>query len=147
MVLRILPACVGLASGLLVACYPVAEDSPRRPVPRPKPNPPAITPNQQTTLKAPPVTTPEAVVRNHQASAALPAAGQPKQPSSHPPGNARPPEPAQRDVPIARKAPGKEGFVLSPYNNKLILVRGIPSGTILPDAAFPASDNKYFRVP
>jgi len=36
---------------------------------------------------------------------------------------------------------------LSPYNQKLILVRGIPSGTVVPDPAYPPSDNKSFRVP
>jgi hypothetical protein len=63
------------------------------------------------------------------------------------PAKAKTPAPAQRDYPTAKKAPGREGFVLSPYNNKLILVRGIPSGTILPDATYPASENKFFRVP
>lgn len=51
------------------------------------------------------------------------------------------------DLPVAAAAPGKAGYVLSPYNHKLILVRGIPSGTVVPDPAFPASDKKYFRVP
>lgn len=48
---------------------------------------------------------------------------------------------------VAKKAPGKEGFVLSPYNNKLIDVRGIASGTLVQDPTYDASEKKYFRVP
>ncbi len=48
---------------------------------------------------------------------------------------------------VAKKAPGKEGFVLSPYNNKLIDVRGIASGTLVQDPTYPKSEKKYFRVP
>lgn len=48
---------------------------------------------------------------------------------------------------VAKKAPGKDGFVLSPYNNKLIDVRGIASGTLVQDPTYPKSEKKYFRVP
>ena len=34
--------------------------------------------------------------------------------------------------------PGKEGFVFSPYNKKVVDVRGIPSGTLVADPMFPA---------
>jgi len=50
-------------------------------------------------------------------------------------------------LPIAAKAPGKPGYVLSPYTGKLILARGIPSGTVVPDPDSPASNKKYFRIP
>ena len=33
------------------------------------------------------------------------------------------------DYKFANKVPGKEGFVFSPYNNKVVDVRDIPSGT------------------
>lgn len=48
---------------------------------------------------------------------------------------------------FARPVPGKEGFVFSPYNNKVIDVRDIPSGTLVQDPTYPASEKKYFRVP
>lgn len=48
---------------------------------------------------------------------------------------------------VARPVPGKPGFVFSPYNNKIIDVKGIPSGTLVADPTYPASDKKYFRVP
>jgi len=59
------------------------------------------------------------------------------------------PKPAQekRDYSVANKVPGKEGFVFSPYNNKVVDVRDIPSGTLVQDPTYPAADKKYFRVP
>ena len=51
------------------------------------------------------------------------------------------------DYPFANKVPGKEGFVFSPYNNKVVDVRDIPSGTLVQDPTYPASEKKYFRVP
>ena len=61
-----------------------------------------------------------------------------------------PPEkPAEKrgDYAFANPVPGKEGFVFSPYNNKLVDVRDIPSGTLVQDPTYPASEKKYFRVP
>jgi TPR repeat protein/serine/threonine protein kinase len=59
----------------------------------------------------------------------------------------KPAEPARADYPFATKVPQKEGFVLSPYNNKLVDVRNVPSGTLMQDPTYPASEKKYFRVP
>jgi glucose/arabinose dehydrogenase len=65
-----------------------------------------------------------------------------------PPTNTQPPvEQKRADYPFANKVPGKEGFVFSPYNNKVVDVRDIPSGTLVQDPTYPASDKKYFRVP
>ena len=49
--------------------------------------------------------------------------------------------------PVAKKAPGKEGFVLSPYNQKLVDVRGIESGKLVRDPTYDPSEKKFFRVP
>lgn len=51
------------------------------------------------------------------------------------------------DYPFANKVPGKQGFVFSPYNKQVIDVRDIPSGTLVQDPTYPASEKKYFRVP
>ena len=51
------------------------------------------------------------------------------------------------DYAFATKVPGKEGFVFSPYNNRVVDVRDIPSGTLVQDPTYPASEKKYFRVP
>lgn len=70
-----------------------------------------------------------------------------------PTGGSKPPEPPKKtDYPFAQKVPGKEGFVFSPYNNKVIDAhdeRGnpIPSGTLVADPTFPESEKKFFRVP
>jgi hypothetical protein len=58
-----------------------------------------------------------------------------------------PVEPKRTDYPFANKVPGKDGFVFSPYNNKVVDVRDIPSGTLVQDPTYPASEKKYFRVP
>ena len=51
------------------------------------------------------------------------------------------------DYAFATPVPGKEGFVFSPFNNKLVDVRDIPSGTLVQDPTYPAAEKKYFRVP
>jgi hypothetical protein len=48
---------------------------------------------------------------------------------------------------VANKIPGKDGFVFSPWNNKVVDVRDIPTGTLVQDPTYPASEKKYFRVP
>ena len=78
-----------------------------------------------------------------------PADGAPPPPPPHTPpptNNTRP------DYPFANKVPGKDGFVFSPYNNKVIEVRDdqgrpIPSGTLVADPTYPPAEKKYFRVP
>lgn len=59
-----------------------------------------------------------------------------------------PPKPEPKaGVQVARAVPGKPGFVFSPFNNKIIDVKGIPSGTLVADPTYPAAEKKYFRVP
>lgn len=49
--------------------------------------------------------------------------------------------------PVAIPVPGKDGFVFSPYNNKVIDVQGFASGTLVADPTYPLSERKFFRVP
>jgi hypothetical protein len=58
-----------------------------------------------------------------------------------------PVEQKRTDYAFANKVPGKEGFVFSPYNNKVVDVRDIPSGTLVQDPTYPPAEKKYFRVP
>ncbi len=51
------------------------------------------------------------------------------------------------DYPFANPVPGKAGFVFSPYNNKMVDVRDIPSGTLVRDPTYPEAEKKFFRVP
>ena len=64
-------------------------------------------------------------------------------------GTVDPPKPSTppRNHPVAAAVPGKPGFVFSPFNNKVVDVRGIASGTLVADPQYPASEKKHFRVP
>lgn len=57
----------------------------------------------------------------------------------------KPPE--KTDYARANKVPGKDGFVFSPYNNKVVDVRDIPSGTLVQDPTYTGAGKGYFRVP
>jgi len=49
--------------------------------------------------------------------------------------------------PMAIPVPDKPGFVFSPYNNMVVDVRDIPSGTLVMDPTYPAAEKKIFRLP
>jgi hypothetical protein len=51
------------------------------------------------------------------------------------------------ESPIANSVPGKNGFVFSPHNNKVVDVSAIPSGTLVADPTYPVAERRYFRVP
>jgi len=71
-------------------------------------------------------------------------AGTNENPTPNPP----PAEPKEKkDWAFAQKVPGKEGFVFSPYNNKIVDVRDIPSGTLVQDPTYTGNGKGYFRVP
>lgn len=70
-----------------------------------------------------------------------------EEPRTQPPANRPPAQPPRQDFAFANPVPGKEGFVFSPYNNKVVDVRDIPSGTLVQDPTYPAEEKKYFRVP
>ncbi len=65
--------------------------------------------------------------------------------------NPEPPKPPTERKPseyvFASKVPNKEGFVFSPYNNKIVDVRDIPSGTLVQDPTYTGAGKGYFRVP
>jgi len=57
------------------------------------------------------------------------------------------PEPEPEPYPVAAAVEGTPGFVISPYNDKVIDVRHMPPGTLVADPTFPASEKRFFRVP
>ncbi|MCX6864691.1 MAG: hypothetical protein NTV46_00480, partial [Verrucomicrobia bacterium] len=67
-------------------------------------------------------------------------AARPSEPENHP-------EPVPGNYPVAATVDGRPGFVASPFNGKIIDVRDVPSGTLVADPTFPASEKKYFRIP
>jgi hypothetical protein len=62
-------------------------------------------------------------------------------------GTGEKPASPPKEIPVARPVPGKPGMVFSPFNNKVIDVKGIPSGRLVADPTYPASEKKHFRVP
>lgn len=61
-------------------------------------------------------------------------------------GTTKPPV-EKKEIAVARPVPGKPGFVFSPFNNKMIDVKGFPPGSLVADPTYPASEKKHFRVP
>ncbi len=68
-------------------------------------------------------------------------------PDLPPPPPPVPPVVKPKNQPVAVSVPGKPGFVYSPFNNKIVDVKGIPSGTIVADPQYPPSEKMHFRVP
>lgn len=56
-----------------------------------------------------------------------------------------PPVQNRAGAPVANRVPGKDHFIFSPYNNKIVDVAGIPSGTLVADPSFPAGETKLPR--
>lgn len=129
---------------LLASCYPVEDNPQRKKANQATQKPTAEQLKQQeeqARIKQ------EEELRKSQETAAggvteNPGGTAPSQQTTSPPV-----EQKRTDYAFANKVPGKEGFVFSPYNNKVVDVRDIPSGTLVQDPTYPASEKKYFRVP
>ncbi len=59
----------------------------------------------------------------------------------------KPAPPVDVPHPVAVAVEGKPGFVMSPFNSKIIDVRDMPPGTLVSDPTYPSEEQKYFRVP
>lgn len=55
--------------------------------------------------------------------------------------------PKDEEPPVAKSVPGKQGYVFSPINGKLVDVRDIPPGTLVQDPSVDPSEKAIFRVP
>ena len=140
----------GMAGAVVFSCSPYQEPVvPQQPAPGPAPGPAAdgstVSAEQQQQIKE---------ERERAAAEAQRKIDAEEGRTPATPGGAtttQPPSPSQetprRDFEFATPVPGKPGFVFSPYNNKMIDVRDIPSGTLVQDPTYPASEKKYFRVP
>jgi hypothetical protein len=131
---RPISALAGMACAVIASCYPVEEPNIKQGPATPQQ--PQLTPEQLTQKKAEEerVRAAEEDLRKQQAHI--------DNPSTTPNTNL-----TTSDYPFANKIPGKPGFVFSPYNNQPIDVRDIPTGTLVQDPTYPASEKKYFRVP
>jgi len=133
-----LPVCLVLGlAGLIASCSPYAEIPPTPPV-QGVPTDPAT--GEGAAANAP---TEE---RQEEAEASVDPPVEERIPERT--EDPEPTSPAPRQgVQVAKPVPGKPGFVFSPFNNKIIDVKGIPSGTLVADPTYPRSEKKYFRVP
>ena len=51
------------------------------------------------------------------------------------------------NFPTATRVKDWDGYVHSPYNNRFVDVKGVPSGTIVADPRYDLSERKFFIVP
>lgn len=51
------------------------------------------------------------------------------------------------EVPNAQPIPGRDGFVFSPYGNRVVDCRGLTSGTLVYDPYDTEEPRRKFRVP
>lgn len=161
---RLLTGTATIATAMLVSCYPYPEEPYfRGPPPQPGQNigPRGPVPYQQQQQEAIRL---QEQARQQQAEAQRPPERRENPPTPPretrpptqttppttptPPAPPPPPKPPERvDFPFASPVVGKEGFVLSPYNNKQIDVRGMQTGTLVRDPTYPEEERKFFRVP
>jgi hypothetical protein len=139
----------GFAAALCVlsaSCYPYQENPQRKKTNRPPSKTETaeqVKLKEQETLKK----QQEEELKKTQDPASQTVTPPPGDTTTQPQTTTPPAEPKRTDYAFANKVPGKEGFVFSPYNNKVVDVRDIPSGTLVQDPTYPASEKKYFRVP
>jgi hypothetical protein len=127
---------------LLASCYPYPEP-PRTGSPQNQQQQPSITTAEQQRIQEQRDRMRQQAERE-QAERQQAATNTPREQPAPPPTQ----EPTRRgDYPFAVPIPGKKDLVFSPYTNKEVDVRGIPSGTLVNDPTFPQSEGKFFRVP
>ena len=52
-----------------------------------------------------------------------------------------------RVYPTAKKIAGREGYVISPFNQQVVDVVGMKSGILVSDPRYAAAEKKFFYVP
>lgn len=147
------PSFIGIAASavclVMVSCYPLEDPQQRK---KTTPAPRQQTAEEQRQKQEEERKKQEAE-RTQQAETTQRTTPEQAAQQTPPRETATPPAEQRRtDWPYANKVPGKEGFVFSPYNNRVIEVRDeqgnlIPTGTLVQDPTFPASEKKFFRVP
>lgn len=147
---RLTTGFVALGCVLLASCYPYNENRGTRPNRRPPPT--SVTAPEQQALQAQrdAMKAKEELARQEAARMAAPTNNPNAQPTPSTPTPEAPKPPVEEKKPeykFATKVPGKEGFVFSPYNNKMIDVRDMPRGTLVQDPTYTGAGKGYFLVP
>ncbi len=141
---RFFTAFAALGCVLLASCYPYDESKNKKPAP-PKQTQKTLTTAEQQKLKE---QRDQMKEKDDLVEKEVPKEPGTETPHTTPGGTVTPPTVEKRvDYPVASKVPGKEGYVFSPFNNKLIDVKDMPSGTLVSDPTYPESAKKFFRVP
>lgn len=141
--LRLSTALATLGCVLLASCYPYDENKNKKATQKQAPK--TVTTAEQQKLKEQRERIKEKQDLADREAPTDPATETP--PTSTGDAATTPTVEKRADYPVAMKAPGKEGYVLSPFNNKLIDVKGMPTGTLVSDPTYPESAKKFFRVP
>lgn len=149
---RLFPCMVALSAVLLGACHPYPEKHPTGRKPNPGATKPVIVKTEADLLKEK-----DKLAKENAKKAAEELKKAEAEKAKNKPTNIgesektepeiKPEPPKRAEYEVAKKAPGKEGFVLSPYNKKLIDVRGFKSGDLVRDPTYDPAEKKYFRVP
>ena len=153
MITRILTGLIAVASMLLVSCSPYPEHPNRGPKSAVKQTKPSPAQAEQAKIQAQQEAQKRAEEEKRMQAQAEQKIIEPvHEREVSPPDKPTPVEPKRFDWPTAKKVPGKEGVVLSPYNNMQVSIRNedgtlIPSRTLVSDPTYPASEKKRFFVP
>ena len=148
MTLRLSACFAALCCALLASCYPYNENSQKKQGTKP-PEKTLTAAEQQKVKEQRELAKKEAATQKQDEPKTTPEGNSGTGTTTSTTPGTETPKPAteKRDYSFANKVPGKDGFVFSPYNNKVVDVRDIPSGTLVQDPTYPAADKKYFRVP
>lgn len=148
MISRITPGAAVLATVFLASCYPYPENPEQGPNGGPQNPESTVTSQDQQKIQEQRDRMKEQEEQKKKEAEEKIADTKPTVPDQPAADLPKPPTEQKRaDYPFANPVPGKDGFVFSPFNNKVVDVRDIPSGTLVMDPTYPAADKKYFRVP
>ena len=148
--LNLFTSVAAIACLLFASCYPVNEN--------PEPKPAAKQPDKTAaTAEAEKLKEEEAAKKKDKEKSDVAQEKPTEKPdATTEPGTSDKPksstESKGKSYPVAIRAPGRENCVLSPYNNKLVSTlddnnKPLPTGTLVQDPSYPASEKKFFRVP
>ncbi len=141
---RFFTASVALGGVLLASCYPYDENANRKPAQGPAQKNVSSAEQQKIKEQREKMKAQNDLKKKESAGETSDTTPETTSPSGE---TTKPPVEEKRDYAVANKVPGKDGYVFSPYNNKLVDVRDIPSGTLVQDPTYTGAGKGYFRVP
>lgn len=142
---HLLTGFTALGCVLLASCYPYNENQNQKPVNKPEQK--TLTPAEQKKVQEERdlMKQKEEAKKKENLTEGLPPGPSDNTTTTDLP---KPTTPDKKpEYKFASKVPGKEGFVFSPYNNKVVDVRDIPTGTLVQDPTYTGEGKGYFRVP